>query len=158
MYSKVQIIPIKKLNIKTCFIQFLWFFRLKSWVKGQIISRIHLSLPNACTLMCFNRNINGNSDVKFLIGIIGHYTDGRKLLYYYYCPLPLQVFFTFHQAWIEKKVCLILSSYSENHIHNNFGNSHAENFNLKQILAKFMLISKIYQVKSNLWRWKSCVN
>ena len=27
--SKMQIIPIKKLNIKTCFIQFLWFFRLK---------------------------------------------------------------------------------------------------------------------------------
>ena len=71
--------------------------------------------------------------------------------YYYY---PLQVFFTFHWAWIEKKVCLILSSYSENHIHNHFGNSHAENFNLKQILAKFMLISKIYQVKSNLLKMK----
>ena len=27
--SKMQIISIKKLNIKTCFIQFLWFFRLK---------------------------------------------------------------------------------------------------------------------------------
>ena len=27
--SKMQMIPIKKLNIKTCFIQFLWFFRLK---------------------------------------------------------------------------------------------------------------------------------
>ena len=63
-------------------------------------------------------------------------------------------FFTFHRAWIEKKVCLILSSYSENHIHNHFGNSHAENFNLKQILAKFMLISKIYQVKSNLLKMK----
>ena len=54
----------------------------------------------------------------------------------------------------EKKVSLILSSYSENHIHNHFGNSHAENFNLKQILAKFMLISKIYQVKSNLLKMK----
>ena len=68
--------------------------------------------------------------------------------------LPPSSFFTFHWAWIEKKVCLILSSYSENHIHNHFGNSHAENFNLKQILAKFMLISKIYQVKSNLLKMK----
>ena len=78
--SKMQIIPIKKLNIKTCFIQFLWFFRLKCWFKGQIISRTHLSLPNACKLMCFDRNINGNRDVKFLIGIIGHCTDQRNLL------------------------------------------------------------------------------
>ena len=31
--------------------------------------------------MCFDRNINGNGDVKFLIGIIGHCTDQRKLLY-----------------------------------------------------------------------------
>ena len=31
--------------------------------------------------MCFDRNINGNMDVKFLIGIIGHCTDQRKLLY-----------------------------------------------------------------------------
>jgi hypothetical protein len=30
--------------------------------------------------MCFDRKINGNRDVKFLIGIIGHCTDGRKLL------------------------------------------------------------------------------
>ena len=34
--------------------------------------------------MCFDRNINGNRDVKFLIGIIGHCTDQRKLLYYIY--------------------------------------------------------------------------
>ena len=39
---------------------------------GQIISRIYLSLPNAYTLVCFDRNINGNMNVKFLIGIIGH--------------------------------------------------------------------------------------
>jgi hypothetical protein len=32
--------------------------------------------------MCFDRNINGNRDVKFLIGIIGHCTDPRKLLYF----------------------------------------------------------------------------
>ena len=31
--------------------------------------------------MCFDRNINGNRDVKFLIGIIGHCTDQRKILY-----------------------------------------------------------------------------
>ena len=27
--SKMQIIPIKKINIKAIFIQFIWFFRLK---------------------------------------------------------------------------------------------------------------------------------
>ena len=64
--SKMQIIPIKNLNIKKVVPQFLWFFRLKCWFKGQIISRIHLSLPNAYKLMCFDRNINGNMDVKFL--------------------------------------------------------------------------------------------
>jgi hypothetical protein len=32
--------------------------------------------------MCFDRNINGNRDVKFLIGIIGHCTDGRNSLYH----------------------------------------------------------------------------
>ena len=31
-----------------------------------MISRIHLILPNAYKLMCFDRNINGNRDVKFL--------------------------------------------------------------------------------------------
>ena len=62
----MQIIPLKKFNIQTCFFQFLWFFRLKCWFKGQIISRIHLSLPNAYKLMCFDRNINWNRDVKFL--------------------------------------------------------------------------------------------
>ena len=38
--SKMQIIPIKNLNIKKVVPQFLWFFRLKCWFKGQIISRI----------------------------------------------------------------------------------------------------------------------
>ena len=80
--SKMQIIPIKNLNIKKVVLQFLWFFRLKCWFKGQTISRIHLSLPNAYKLMCFDRNINGNRDVKFLIAIIGHCTDQRKLLYW----------------------------------------------------------------------------
>ena len=63
--SKMQIISIKEFNIKTCFFQFLWVFRMKCWFKGQIISRIHLSLPNAYTLMCFHRNINRNRDDKF---------------------------------------------------------------------------------------------
>ena len=63
--SKMQLIPLQNFIIKTCFIQFLWFFRLKCWFKGQIISRIHLSLPNAYKLMCFDRNINGNRDDKF---------------------------------------------------------------------------------------------
>ena len=63
--SKMQLIPLKKFNIQTCFFQFLWFFRFKCWFKGQIISKIHLSLPNAYKLMCFDRNINGNRDVKF---------------------------------------------------------------------------------------------
>ena len=34
----------------------------------------------AYKLMYFDRNINGNRDVKFLIAIIGHCTDQRKLL------------------------------------------------------------------------------
>jgi len=34
--------------------------------------------------MCFDRNINGNRDVKFLIGIIGHCTDERNLLYHFW--------------------------------------------------------------------------
>ena len=75
--SKMQLIPIKNFIIQTCFIQFLWFFRLKCWFKGQMISRIHLCLPKAYKLMCLDRNINGNRDVKFLSGIIGHCTEGR---------------------------------------------------------------------------------
>jgi hypothetical protein len=61
----MQLIPLQNFIIKSCFIQFLWFFRLNSWFKGQIISRIHLSLPNAYKLMCFDRNINGYRDDKF---------------------------------------------------------------------------------------------
>ena len=68
--SKMQIIPLKKFIIKTCFIQ----------LKGQIISKIHLSLPNAYKLMCFDRNVNGNRDVKFLSAIIGHRTEGKNSL------------------------------------------------------------------------------
>ena len=30
------------------------------------MSKIHLSLPNAYKLMCFDRNVNENRDVKFL--------------------------------------------------------------------------------------------
>ena len=64
--TKTQLITFQNFDIQTCFSQFLWFFSLKCWFKGQIISRIHLSLPNAYKLMCFDRNINGNRDVKFL--------------------------------------------------------------------------------------------
>ena len=46
----------KILTFKLFFSQFLCFFSLKCWFKGQIISRIHLSLPNAYKLMCFDRN------------------------------------------------------------------------------------------------------
>ena len=60
----MQLIPHKKINIKTCSIQFLWFFRLKCLLKGHIISRIQLSRPNAYKLMCFDRNFNGNGNVK----------------------------------------------------------------------------------------------
>ena len=74
--SKMQIIPIKEFNIKTCFIQVLWFFRLKFLFKGQMI---HLNLPNAYKLLCFDRNSNGNRD--FLSGTIGHCTEGRISLY-----------------------------------------------------------------------------
>ena len=77
---KKKLISHHNFDIQTCFSQFLWLFSLKCWFKGQIISRIHLSLPNAYKMMCFDRNINGNRDVKFLIGIIGHCTDPRKLL------------------------------------------------------------------------------
>ena len=31
-----------------------------------MISRIDLDLPNAYKVMCFDRHINGNRDVKFL--------------------------------------------------------------------------------------------
>ena len=55
------------------------------------MSRIHLSLPNAYKLMCFDRNINGNRDVKFLIGIIGHCTDQLLMSFFsaYLDPLFL---------------------------------------------------------------------
>ena len=52
----MQLIPIKKFIINTCFIQFLWFFRLKWW-------SMEIGM------------------IRFLIGIIGHCTDQRNLLY-----------------------------------------------------------------------------
>ena len=108
-FSKMQIIPIKEFNIQTCFFQFLWFFRLKCWFQGQIIPRIHLILPNAYTQMCFDRNINGNRDVKFLIGIIGHWWKKLTL------ALPTcdkgvawgtwrTISFLFQDIWPEKRV------------------------------------------------------
>ena len=61
----MQLIPLQNFIIKTCFTQFLWLFRLKCWFKGQMIFRIHLSLPNAYKLTCFDRNVNGNRDDTF---------------------------------------------------------------------------------------------
>ena len=75
--SKMQIIPLKNFNIQTCFIQFLWFFGLKCWFKGQMISRIHLSLPNAYKLMCLIEISMEIGMLKILSGIIGHCTEGR---------------------------------------------------------------------------------
>ena len=60
-----QLITLQNFNIETSFSQFLWFFSLKCGFKGETISRIHLILFNAYKLMCFDRNINGNSHVKF---------------------------------------------------------------------------------------------
>ena len=64
--TKMQLITSQNLSIQACFSQFLWFFSLKCWCKGQIISRIHLSLPNAYRLMSVYRNVNGNRNVKLL--------------------------------------------------------------------------------------------
>ena len=54
--------------VKQCYIECLLLSSLKFWFKGQMsmIYRIHLILTNAYKLMCFDRNINGNRDVKFL--------------------------------------------------------------------------------------------
>ena len=64
--TKMLLITLQNFNSQTCFSQFLWFFNLKWWCKGQITSRIHLSLSHAYKLTYFDRNFNGNRDVKFL--------------------------------------------------------------------------------------------
>ena len=46
----------------------LWFLRLKSEFKGQIVFKFDLGLLNAYKLMYFYRNINGNKDDKMLGG------------------------------------------------------------------------------------------
>ena len=55
--SKMLLIPHKKFNIQTCFSQYLGGFRLKCWLKGQIISRIHYQFTingtYFSTLICF---------------------------------------------------------------------------------------------------------
>ena len=33
--SKMQIIPLQNFNIKTCFIQFLWFFQIEMLIKSS---------------------------------------------------------------------------------------------------------------------------
>ena len=66
--TKMQLISLQNFNMQTYTSQLLWFFSLKCWFKchRSRISRIHLSLPNAYKLTCFDRNVNGNRHVKFL--------------------------------------------------------------------------------------------
>ena len=59
--TKMQLITLQNFNIQTCFSQFLWFFSLKCWSKGQIITSIHcLMHTNWCVL------IEISMDVEFL--------------------------------------------------------------------------------------------
>ena len=60
---KKRLITNQNVNIQTCSSQFLWFFSLKCWFRGQIISRVHFS--NTYKLMCFNTNIKGNRMLNF---------------------------------------------------------------------------------------------
>ena len=62
---KKQLTPLQNFNIQTCFSQFLWVFSLNVDL-GQMVSWIHLSLPNACKLMCFDINISEIRNVKLL--------------------------------------------------------------------------------------------
>ena len=57
---------IPKLKHSNLFKAISLVFSLKCWFKGQMISRSHLSLPNAYRLMCFDKNINVDRDVKLL--------------------------------------------------------------------------------------------
>ena len=84
--SKMQLISFQKFIIKNCFIQFIWFFRLKCWLKGQIISRIHLSLPNEYKLMWFKKKINGNRNNKFLEWYYWSLHWPKKFTLRAYCP------------------------------------------------------------------------
>ena len=61
--------------------------------------------------MCFDRNINGNRDVKFLIGIIGHCTDERNLLYeskFFIYVLGRDI--RFENRWVKNRQQLGLNS------------------------------------------------
>ena len=46
----MQLITSQNFNIQTCFRKLLWFFSFKCWFKDQMISRTHLSMPNAYKL------------------------------------------------------------------------------------------------------------
>ena len=50
-----ELITLQNFSVQSCFSQFLWFVSLKCWFKGQIISKIHLSLHTK--RVCFDRNI-----------------------------------------------------------------------------------------------------
>ena len=58
--SKMQFITFQNFHIQTWFSQFLWFFSLKCWFKGQMMSKIHLSLPES------KEKRGENSDFWFL--------------------------------------------------------------------------------------------
>ena len=77
--SKKQLIPFQSFIIKTCFIQFCWFFRLKCWSDDNQNSL--LSLPNVYKLICFDKISMEIEMINFWSGIIGHCTDQRNLLY-----------------------------------------------------------------------------
>ena len=76
----MQLISFKKFIIKTCLIQFLWFFGLKCRLKGQILSKIHLNLPNEYKLFVFKEMSMKIGMINFLNDIIGYCTDQRNLL------------------------------------------------------------------------------
>ena len=62
-------------NFSYCFIQFLWFFSLKRWFKGQIISRgiskIHFWPAQYIQTHVCDRIINGKKDVKIFFWKLG---------------------------------------------------------------------------------------
>ena len=81
--SKMQLITFQNFHIQTCFSQFLWFFSLKCWFKGQIISRIHLRLPNSYKLMIYIEISMEIGMWNFWNVINGHCTDEKISLYWF---------------------------------------------------------------------------
>ena len=92
-----------------------------------MISRIHLILPNAYKLMCFDRNINGNRDVKFLEcdkWSLHSYKNLTLLLLgpFYYIQTTFLYFFA-HE-------CILQFNYTNSLIHeHNFSKNYHSSFN-----------------------------